>query len=365
MRKWFAAWLASGVLTTLAPPVRAADPPGFPSTGALPTTQPSQPSVGDFARERIAAIAKFVRDKEEDPAFAEREGAHGICRVDRARRVLVLTFNADGTLHCKAPPVAEGYQLEVNVLTVKSLYASGNHYRVSAKPGAPLKAVSVHGTAEDVKAAVTAMAGLREDYTTAAWWQAPRLLGPFHNEDVTLTVALDEAGVREDTVLAITPLSTFNLGVVALVGRGTTTYSVVDGTINEHVASTDLSYYFGVHVYPLSWSRNGQKRLRPGRYFAPEYVTLADHVSVLAGIDLAHPREGAYLGVALELYGGISLTAGWQPRKLAHLQAGSAAGDPITGDAVPTDASWKVDRWGVGLSVDASLLKPIVSYLVK
>jgi hypothetical protein len=354
-----------------ASPAWAGDPPGFPSSPGSPGSPAGPPAATEskaadaFARERMAAIAKFARDKEEDPMFAEREGPRGACLIDRDRRLLRLTFNADGTLHCKPSVLAEGYQIEANVLTVKSLYATGNHYRVSAKPGAPLKAVSVHGSAEDVKAAVTAMAGLHEDYSAAAWWQAPRLLGPFHNEDVTLTVALDEAGVREDTTLSITPLSMVNLGVVALVGPGERAYSVANGVIKEHAASAQLDYFFGVHLYPLSWSRNGQKKLRPGRYFATEYTSLADHVSLLAGIDLAHPREAAYLGLAVEVITGISLTGGWQPRKVARLQAGSAPGDMISGDAVPTDSSWKLSRWGIGLSVDASFLKPIVGYLAR
>ncbi|MBK7536394.1 MAG: hypothetical protein IPI49_13700 [Myxococcales bacterium] len=356
--------------TTLA---SAADPPGFPSSPgpAVPAPGPVAPgpvaasAADDFARERMAAIAKFARDKEEDPRFAEREGPNGACRVDQERRVVMLTFNADGTLHCKAPLLAESYQLEVHVLTVKSLYATGNHYRITAKPGAPLRAVSVHGTAADVKAAVTAMAGMREDYTETQWWQAPRLLGPFHNEDVTVTVALAEAGVREDTTLSITPLSTFNLGVLGLMSPGVTTYSAVDGALDAHRRARELSYYFGVHFYPLSWARIAKKRLRPGRYFVPEYVAFADRLSVVAGIDLANPRQAGYLGLALEVYGGVALTAGWQPRQVQRLRDGAALGDPITGDEVPTDSAWDLERWAVGLSVDASFLKPIVGYLAR
>ena len=343
----------------------AEEPPGFSSTPE-PTATPATSAADDFARQRMAAIEKFARDKEEDPRFAEREGPGGSCRLDHARTTLVLTFNADGTLHCKAPPLAESYRVEVHVLTVKSLYATGNHYRVVATPGRALPAVSVHGSAADVKAAVTAMAGLHEDYTETEWWQAPRPLGPFHNEDVTLTVALDEAGVRRDTVLTIAPLSAFNLGVLAVVSPGVTSYAVVDGALDEHRSARELGYFFGAHFYPLSWARiTSKQRLRPGRYYAPEYVSFADRVSLVAGVDLSRPRESGYLGLALEIYGGVALTAGWQPRKVSRLRAGAALGDAVTGDEVPTDAAWDLRRWGVGLSVDATFLKPLVGYLAR
>ncbi len=344
---------------------RAEDPPGFPSTTTPPAAPAAASAADDFARERMAGLAKFARDKEEDPRFAEREGPGGACRVDRERKVLMLTFNADGTLHCKAPVLAESYQLEIHVLTVKALFATGNHYRVTARPGRALPAVSVRGSAAEVKAAVTAMAGLHEDYTEAAWWQAPRLLGPYHNEDVTVTVALDEAGVREDTALTIEPLTAFNLGVLAVLSPGAPSYVAADGVIAEERRERELGYFFGAHFYPLAWARIAKKHLRPGRYFAPQYVSFRDRLSVVGGVDLARPRESGYLGLALEIYGGIALTAGWQPRKIARLGAGMAVGDAVTGDEVATDAVWDLRRWGVGLSIDASFLKPIVSYLAR
>lgn len=347
-------------------PAWAEDPPGFPSSPSSPTRPASGPSELDaFAGERMAAISKFARDKEEDPRFAEREEKNGKCRIDRERSVLMLTFNADGTLHCKAPALAESYAIEVHILTVKSLFATGNHYRVTAKPGRALPAVSVHGAAADVKAAITAMSGLREDYSEAAWWQAPRLLGPFHNEDVTLTVTLDEAGVKQDTALTITPLSAVNLSVLAALSPGVTTYVVADGAVKAQRNDRELDYFFGVHLYPLSWARIAKGRLRPGRYFVPEYVSFADRLSLTVGMDLARPRESAYLGLSLEVYSGISVTAGWQPRKVPRLTDGVVEGQALEGDVVPERSAWDLRRWAVGLSLDASLLKPLVGYLAR
>jgi len=355
-------------VAALAGPAGAEDPPGFPSSPSSPSSPaaPSGPSALEaFAGERMAAISKFARDKEEDPRFAEREEKSGKCRIDRERAVLMLTFNADGTLHCKAPVLAESYAIEVHILTVKSLFATGNHYRVTAKPGRALPAVSVHGAAADVKAAITAMSGLREDYSEAAWWQAPRLFGPFHNEDVTLTVSLDEAGVKQDTALTITPLSAVNLSVLAALSPGVTTYVVADGAVKAQRNDRELDYFFGVHLYPLSWARIAKGRLRPGRYFVPEYVSFADRLSLTAGVDLARPRESAYLGLSFEVYSGIALTAGWQPRKVPRLTDGISEGQSIEGDTVPERSAWDLRRWAVGLSLDASLLKPLIGYLAR
>src|SRR5262249_21194201 len=56
-------------------PRAAADPPGYPSKpGGQPAPQTSNtPTLDDFARERVVALKKFVRDKEADPMFAEHE----------------------------------------------------------------------------------------------------------------------------------------------------------------------------------------------------------------------------------------------------------------------------------------------------
>jgi hypothetical protein len=35
----------------------------------------------------------------------------------------------------------------------------------------------------------------------------------------------------------------------------------------------------------------------------------------------------------------------------------------IMGTEVPTDAVWKLDGWGAGISVDATLLKTLLSFI--
>jgi len=341
-------------------PARADDPPGFPSTGGGAPAA-GKPTVDELARQRMAALRKFVRDKESDPKYAEHEHAGGACRIDHAKKLVTLTFSADGVLHCRLSELAEGYRIEVYVLTVQGLYASGDHYGVSVKTGEPLKAAPIHGSSSDAKAALAVLSGLGEDYSAAEWWKAPRTYGPYHFDGITLTISLDEAGVEAQTQLKMAPLYLVNLSVVALAGPGVSSYAIVDGKIAESTNKADLDYYVGVHVFPLSWNRNGHKQLRPGRYYSDRYDSWADRISLVVGANLSHPREGGYLGAALELYNGIAITGGWQPRKLHALDPRSAVGDPITGDAVPTNSTWKLANWGVGLSVSSTILKPLGS----
>lgn len=347
--------------------VARADPPGFPSTPTTPATPAAAPAgpqpADEFAKARIAALRKFVRDKEADKKFAEHEGAERACHIDHERQLVTLTFNADGTLHCKLTELAEGYQFDIWILTVKDRFSGPGHYRVSVTPGAPLKSVPIHGTSDDVKAEIAVMSGLHEDFTDADWWCAPLHYGPYHFDSGTITIALDEAAVTQETKLTIAPLYRFNLTVLALAGPGLPSYSIADGKINENRNAADLAYYFGIHAYPFSWHRSGNSRSMPGRYFSDDYGGWLDRVSVIAGVNLSHPTEGGYLGAAVEVYGGVSITGGWQPRKYQRLQSGNAVGDMIMGTEVPTDSVWKLTGWGVGLSVDATLLKTLLSFV--
>jgi hypothetical protein len=362
---------AAALAAAVAPGVQRAaraDPPGFPSTGSggkpsPPGTTPQTQSPDDVARGRIAALKKFVRDKEADPKFAEHEGPERACRVDRDQQRVTLTFNADGTLHCKLNEIAEGYEIEIYILTVKELYATGSHYRVTVAPGAPLKTVPIHGSSDDVKAELAVLSGLHAEFTEADWWRAPTRYGPYHFDSGTITITLDEAAVAQDTKLTIEPLYRFGLAVVAVAGPGVPSYTIVDGKISESQNRADLAYYFGVHFYPFSWHRDGKNHILPGRYFNDEYSAWYDRISLLAGVNLSHPTEAGFLGAAVEVYAGVSITGGWQPRKYQQLHAGNAVGDMITGDQVPTDAVWKTSGWGVGLSVDATLLKTLLAYV--
>jgi hypothetical protein len=348
----------------------AADPPGFPSTGsATQPAQPGEPALTPAAqtdaslREKIAALKKFSHDKESDPAFAEHEGPDRACRIDRDHQVVTLTFNADGTLHCKLAEIGEGYELDVWVLTIKDRYDTGN-YRVTVTTGAALSFAPIHGTSTDVKAELAVLsAGLRAVPTEAAWWHAPRHYGPYHFDSATITVALDECAESQDTKLTIVPLYRFALTVLAIAGPGVPGYTVADGKISQSLNRADLAYYFGVHFYPLSWHRDGMRHTLPGRYFSDYYSEWYDRISVLAGVDLAHPTEAGYLGAAVEVYGGVAITAGWQPRKYNRLHTGYAVGDVLTGDQVPTDAVWKVGGWAAGISIDAALLKTLLAYV--
>jgi hypothetical protein len=346
-----------------------ADPPGFSSTGS--GAQPTQPAVtpadGTDAqlRGKTAAVRKFAHDKESDPAFAEHEGPDRACRIDRDHQVVTLTFNADGTLHCKLAELGEGYELDVWVLTMKDLYDTGNHYRVTVATGAALGFAPIHGTSADVKAELAVLSGLNAAPTDAAWWHAPRHHGPYHFDSAMITIALDECAVTQDTKLTIVPLYRFALTVLAIAGPGVPGYSVADGKISESLNRADLAYYFGVHLYPFSWHRDGKNHTLPGRYFSDDYSEWYDRISLLAGVNLSHPTEAGYLGAAVEVYAGVAVTAGWQPRKYNRLHTGYAVGDVLAGDQVPTDAVWKLDGWAAGISIDASVLKTLLGYIGK
>ncbi len=351
----------------------AADPPGFPSSGsaaqAAQPALPAQPALTPadrteaFLRDRVAALKKFSHDKESDPAFAEHEGRDRACRIDRDHQVVTLTFNADGTLHCKLAELAEGYELDVWVLTIKDLYDTGNHYRVTVTTGAALGFAPIHGTSTDVKAELAVLSGLHAEAIEAAWWHARSHYGPYHFDSATITVALDECAASQDTKLTIVPLYRFALTVLAIAGPGVAGYTVADGKISQSLNRADLAYYFGVHLYPLSWHRDGKRHTLPGRYFSDDYSEWYDRISVLAGVDLGHPTEAGYIGAAIEVYGGVAITAGWQPRKHNRLHTGYAIGDVLTGDQVPTDAVWKLGSWAAGISIDASLLKTLLAYI--
>ena len=345
-----------------------ADPPGFPSTPTTTTTTtttaPAGPSAADeVARARIAALRKFVRDKETDKKFAEHEGTERACRIDHDRRLVTLTFNADGTMHCKLTELAEGYEFEIWILTVKDKFNGPGHYRVTVAPGAPLKTAPIHGTSDDVRASLAVLSGLHAEFTEADWWCAPLHYGPYHFDSGTITIALDEAAVTQETKLTIAPLYRLNLTVLALVGPGLPSYAIADGKIVENRNPADLSYYFGVNLYPFSWHRSGTNRSMPGRYFSDDYSAWPDRLSLIAGVNLSHPTEGGYLGLAIETYSGVSITGGWQPRKYRKLHDGSAVGDPIMAADVPTDGVWKTNGWGIGISLDATLLKTLLAFV--
>src|SRR5262249_26691904 len=156
-----------------------ADPPDFPSV-AQPGVTGNPASLSDM-QQRIAAVKKFAHDKESDPAFAEHEGLDHACRIDRAHQVVTLTFNADGTLHCKLAELAEGYELDVWVLTMKDMFDTGNHYRVRVATGAALSFAPVHGTSADVRAELEVMKQIgNASITEAAWWHANSHFGPYH-----------------------------------------------------------------------------------------------------------------------------------------------------------------------------------------
>jgi hypothetical protein len=374
-----AAGAIAAIAVTVAPGMHraAADPPGFPSNpNGQPAPQNGQPAPQDpaaaakaaqaeaMARERITALKKFVRDNEADARFAEREGPRRACRLDHDRKLATLTFNADGTLHCRLNALAEGYEFEIQILTVKQLYAGGNHYRVTVAPGAPLKAVPIHGSSDDVKAEIAVLSGLlHEDYTQAEWWLAPVHYGPYHFDSGTITIALDEAGVTQDTRITIEPLYPLALSVLAIAGPGVPSYSIANGKIAQSLSRADLAYYFGVHLYPFSWNRDGKNHLMPGRYFNADYAAWYDRISLLIGVNLTHPTEAGFLGGAVEVYPGIALTAGWQPRKYNQLHTGYAVGDMIMADPVPTDAVWKLNGWAAGISMDASMVKMLLAYV--
>jgi hypothetical protein len=352
----------------------AADPPGFPSNGsAVQATQLPAPGStvppnadADWLQREIAALKKFSHDKESDPAFAEYEGRDRACRIDHDHLVVTLTFNADGTLHCKLAELAEGYELDIRVLTMKGRYDTGNHYRIHVATGAALSFAPIHGTTTDVKAELEVLkqAGNAE-VVDVAWWHAPSHYGPYHFDSATITVALDERAVSQDTKLTIVPLYRFALTVLAVAGPGVPGYTIADGKISQSLNRADLAYYFGVHLYPLSWHRDGMRHTLPGRYFSDYYSQWYDRISVLAGVNLSHPTEAGYLGAAVEVYAGVALTAGWQPRKYNRLHTGYAVGDMFVGDPVPTDAVWKFGSWAVGISIDASLLKTLLAYVGK
>jgi hypothetical protein len=364
---------AVAAIAGLAPgvPRAAADPPGFPSTGSAAPTGPAAVSGApatpndSFVQQRIAALRKFSHDKESDPMFAAHEGPDHACRIDRDQQVVTLTFNADGTLHCKLAELGEGYELDIWVLTIKDLYDTGNHYRVTVATGAALGFAPIHGTSADVKAELAVLSGLNADAAEPAWWHAKSHYGPYHFDSATLTIALDECAVTQDTKLTIVPLYRFALTVLAVAGTGVSSYTVADGKISESKNRADLAYYFGVHAYPLSWHRDGKKHTLPGRYFSDDYSDWYDRISLLAGVNLSHPTEAGYLGAAIEVYGGVSLTAGWQPRKYNRLHTGYAVGDTVMGDQVPTDSVWKLASWAAGISIDASLLKTLLGYIGK
>jgi hypothetical protein len=371
-RRCAAALAAVAAIAGLGVHGASADPPNFPSTRSpAPATQPAATapvkpsSTDDFVHNQIAALKKFSHDKETDPAFAEHEGHDRACRIDRDHLVVTLTFNADGTLHCKLAELAEGYELDVWVLTMKGLYDTGSHYRVTVATGAALGFAPIHGTSDDVKAELAVLSGLHAEITEAAWWHANSHYGPYHFDSATITVALDEAAVSQDTKLTIVPLYRFALTVLAVAGPGVPSYAVADGKISQSQDRADLAYYFGVHFYPLSWHRDGKQHTLPGRYFSDEYSDWYDRISLLAGVNLSHPTEAGYLGAAVEVYGGVAITGGWQPRKYNRLHAGNAVGDMITGDTVPTDSVWKLNGWAAGISIDASLLKTLLAYVGK
>jgi hypothetical protein len=332
----------------------AGDPAGMPSTN------PPPPSTGEAtdaaAQERIATLKKFVAGHLADENYrGDYEDASGRCKIESG--VVHLAFRADGVLHCRLGELAEGDRFEVHILTFGE-YVSGDHYVVSVTPGSRLGPGPVHGSVDDVKAVL----GMFTEATPGqvGWWKSP-LYGPYHAADVTITITLSKAGVANDTKLTVAPLYVANVSVVGVAGPGATTYSVADGMIAPNRKSVALSYFFGLQLYPLSWRRNGDGRYRSGRYFSDRYQAWPDHISLVLGVSLDHPTQAAYVGLAVEVHPGISLTAGWQPRKVEALQAGHMTGEMIPEDSAPVDHRWDLRNWGVGLAIDGTLLKPLTA----
>jgi hypothetical protein len=131
-----------------------------------------------------------------------------------------------------------------------------------------------------------------------------------------------------------------------------------DGRLEQTDHALDLDTLVIANLYAFSWSRNGEGTWRPGRYFTPDYpLAFQDRLSVVAGVNPLHPTRGFYIGGALELVRGISISAGWHPHELERLRDGYEIGSRVLGGTVPTRADWQWDRWSAGISIDTAILK--------
>ncbi len=336
--------------------------------GVTPGDPPE--ATPDEATVRLGQILKFVRDHEKDTGlWRQREDEGQICHVDLASKAVDVTFRADGVMHCRLDELAEGFEVRVHILTLRRYAKTApdgqSHYLVTAQPGQALSdLVPIRGAADDVKAALAAVRWALVAADEAPAWDDWGEVGPFHAVDVSIKVDLKEAGVEHATTLAVTRLFALNLGFVAVGGPGTATYAVKAQAISADRPVFQPNFYFGVQWYPFSWNRNGNKKLASGRYFSARYEAWYDRLAIVAGISLDHPTESLFLGLSCELLRGVSLVAGWQPRLVQRLTAGHSVGERIDGE-VPIDHVWQFANWGVGLEIDASIAKSVLSTFQK
>ncbi len=352
------------------PPGTAA-PGGTSGSGSHSTTTVG--AADDQAVKNAAEVAKFVLDQEKSTQWTEHEGRKGFCRVDDGNGTVDLTFRADGTLHCKALPLAEGYKVHVWILTMKKYAAhpatgtegkKASTYLVKATPGADLaNGLAIRGAADDVKAALAFLEklGTKASDVESPTWSDEGEFGPWHAADVSIQVDLKVAALTQTTKLKIAPLYNVNLAIAAVGGPGVTEYSVANGAIQEQKPSVAIDYYLGLEVFPLAWHRNGLGDLTMGRYFESAYERWWERIPLIAGISLSHPTEKVFVGTGFHVLDGIGLVAGWQPRQVQKLKAGFAPGQAVQGTSAPVEQEWDLTGWGVGIVVDAAVAKTVTS----
>jgi hypothetical protein len=311
----------------------------------------------DTAYDRVVALEQFVRDKRDNPKFKEYENADGTCLVDQSEQYVILTFSADGTLHCRIPAIAEGYRIRIYVLTTLEYAIGTDRYSVAVRPGQTPKVAVARVGGETVAAAIRREAQPAAAQQAAEWWHPRIEYGPYPASSIVIEITNESAGVDRETKLDIATLSTFSLAVFGLAGRGFDSYEVLDGKIGKDHSEFGFDYYFGAQVYPLSWNRNAFHKLRPGRYFSEPYESCVDRWSLVLGLSANHPFEAAYLGVGFEVVHGIAITAGWQPRRVEELKSGYAVGSPVVGDKAPIDKRWDAANFGIGIALDSTIAR--------
>src|ERR1043165_2795443 len=168
-------------------------------------------SVSARAQSPLADLKRFAHSHHDANEFTRHEQSDGTCLTHA--HTVVLTFEADGSLHCRLSALPAGYKLEIWILSYGDYVTVGDFgYRVSVRAGQTIPLASPSASFNPGPVGVV---------QTPAWWvvggpDSPVPLGPYPYKRVAITITLDSVGLETTTVLDVEDRSTFSVGAMSI-----------------------------------------------------------------------------------------------------------------------------------------------------
>jgi hypothetical protein len=140
-----------------------------------------------------------------------------------------------------------------------------------------------------------------------------------------------------------------NLGLGVVIGNAAPSFAIANKMIQSDQADPDVAYDLMFEVYP--WAR----------VFDHKYEAWYTRFSLVGGFSLAHPTEDVFVGLGWEPVVGVTIAAGWRPRRVQQLKPGVVVGAANADSTIPTDTVWNTSSFGGSIIIDTAIAKSIVA----